>query len=163
MTHVQFDAASGDFVDPPPALAGTAGPTEAVIPLASPDRELQEPNGFVARALQFFMKSDSIPYGTVLVSLLWSAIVVSLSHLESRSYIGGGKDCQWWCSRVSIDASASTYAGLPLFLLLGFRVNEAYGRYLEAASIWGVELKMYVVQFLTHVGTAFRPGLFSCE
>jgi hypothetical protein len=96
----------------------------------------------------------------VLLSLLWSALVVSMSHLESRSYTGGGKDCQWWCSRVSVDASASTYAGFPLFLLLGFRVNEAYGRYLEAATIWGVELKMHVIQFLTQVGTAFRPGLF---
>jgi predicted membrane chloride channel (bestrophin family) len=87
-------------------------------------------------------------------------LVVCVSYFESKTYSGGAHTCQWWCSRISVDSSASTYAGFPLFLLLGFRVNEAYGRYMEAASIWNVDLKMYTIQFLTQVGTAYRPGLF---
>jgi Bestrophin, RFP-TM, chloride channel len=130
-------------------------------PHVQTDLELPEASSFGTAFLHFLTKSDSIPYKTVFAASLWSAFVVTMSYLDSRSHNAARTgDCQWWCSRVSVDPSASTYAGFPLFLLLGFRVNEAYSRYMDAANIWHVDLKLHAVQFLTHVGTAFRPGLF---
>jgi Bestrophin, RFP-TM, chloride channel len=151
MAHIEFDMGARQ----PPAQDGLQGP------IVQTDVELPEASSFGMAFLHFLTKSDSIPYKTVCAACLWSTLVVTMSYLESRWHNSGrAGHCDWWCSRVSVDPSASTYAGFPLFLLLGFRVNEAYSRYMDAANIWHVDLKLNTVQFLTHVGTAFRPGLF---
>jgi Bestrophin, RFP-TM, chloride channel len=170
MAHVALDMHSAAL----PTRGGTSStddPTpnpdddndySSYTPEAHPDLpELPEPSHLLVGALQFFAKSDSIPYRTVCAALVWSAFIVSMSYVESRVHHQARlTNCYWWCSRISIDSNATTYAGFPLFLLLGFRVNQAYARYMEAASIWNEELKQNALQFLTQVGLAFRRELF---
>jgi hypothetical protein len=162
MAHVALDLAGAELARNEASSGDPdADENRSYVPELHPDRaELPEPPNLVVGILQFFSKSDSVPYKTVCAALTWSSLIVVTSYLESRVHKSHLTNCQWWCSRISIDSSATTYAGFPLFLLLGFRVNQAYTRYMEAATIWNVELKQNTVQFLTQVGLAFRPGLF---
>jgi predicted membrane chloride channel (bestrophin family) len=43
---------------------------------------------------------------------------------------------RYFCTPLAINSTVAGYVGFALFLLLGFRVSEAYGRYMQGVALW---------------------------
>lgn len=107
--------------------------------------------------LKTMMRSKSIAWQPILLSVAWSTLAVYLSQLASRGFRTG--ECRFFCSRIALDATTHSYVGFALFLLLGFRVNESYQRYLDGLKIW-TNIAGTIGSTAKYFMQAFRPGEF---
>jgi hypothetical protein len=162
----------------PAAAAGHGGLAALFSPASSaaddyvyleqpdPDRkatEAADPAGVnrLVRSVQFFTRGHAIPWRAVALAGVWATIAVLASWLFGRHWSKNKPGaCRWWCSPISIDSAVASYVGFALFLLLGFRVNESYSRYMEAVRIWNDEISGTIAAFCTYASMAFNRGLF---
>lgn len=76
---------------------------------------------------------------TILVGfLVWTGVVMfgmyymySLTPVSEQNPV-----CRWWCPYVPVPGSIALYISLGLFLLLGFWLNDCYGRYWSGLMMW---------------------------
>lgn len=102
--------------------------------LSAPDVQRQERNNY--HWLRTLVRGRSFPLVPILVSMVWSALAVYISYVAQRYTRFNKTDCRWFCSPLALDSTTHSYVGFALFLLLGFRVNESYARYMEGMKIW---------------------------
>jgi hypothetical protein len=98
--------------------------------------ELDTPTSRILHGIQFITRGRGIPFKTLIVVACWSAFVVGMTKLSSETWAKNNGTCRWWCSPLTIDSTAAGYVGFALFLLLGFRVSDAYARYMEGIALW---------------------------
>ncbi|PXF41790.1 hypothetical protein BWQ96_08484 [Gracilariopsis chorda] len=74
------------------------------------------------------------------VILIWTALCVLAAWLVSREFPFSDEieeGCSmWFCSRIAVSGEVKEYVGFALFLLLGFRLYESHGRYMQGIGIW---------------------------
>lgn len=115
------------------------------------------------RALAIAVRGHAVPFRTITAIFLWTVTVTVVSWLLGRNWRTEGDNalsCRYWCSPIAIDPSVASYVGFALFLLLGFRVNEAYSRYMEGVKLWNDDIAGVVAAFVTYVGLSFPRGTF---
>lgn len=134
---------------------------------ADPDRlkSFEQPlpaNRFVRAAL-YLTHGRGIPWKWLVLLTLYAAATVTGSHFFAKGWDENRPEkcaSHWWCSQLTIDSNVMSYVGFALFLLLGFRVNESYGRYLEGIRIWNDDIAGVTSAFATYVTMAFRRGFW---
>lgn len=65
---------------------------------------------------------------------------------------------RWWSLYIPLDSDTTAYIGLGVFLILGFWVNDAYGRYKRGLYIWKVVMQPTVENLATSVCILYREG-----
>lgn len=81
----------------------------------------------------------SVPWWQILGVTVWTAMACILSYVLRRR--NPDLVTRWWISYITIDSSVVSYMSTATFSLLGFYVNAAYARYLNAGSIWTERLR----------------------
>lgn len=106
-------------------------------------------NGHVAISMCFFA--------------LWLALVVFLSWALATRIITGEQECQsdrFWCLYIPVTTGTTAYIGLGIFLLLGFWISDAYGRYRRGLFLWKVPMQRCIEHVALMFCASVRPGSF---
>lgn len=97
-----------------------------------------------------------IPMG---VFIAWCLFIVfftwGLTRNDARE-----PDVRWWDIYIPLDSSTASYVSLGIFLLLGFWMSDAYGRYWTAIDIWQSLIPSYTNDIVLYMLTTLRAGLF---
>lgn len=113
------------------------------------------------KVLRFFLSFENHPWVPLIFVVAWSAIAVGIATAAAYSYTPAERSkCRYMCTPVGFEYTVAAYVGLALFLLLGFRVNEAYGRYERGLEIWKEYIGTTMTSFATHAGRVFPEELF---
>lgn len=98
----------------------------------------------------------SVPWFVILIVTAWTTIACIISYFLRRTDI----DDRWWVSRISVDTSVPTFLSIGTFALLGFYTNSAFGRYQQAGTIWGDQMKTVCHTMTTLFLSYVYPGSF---
>lgn len=95
----------------------------------------------------------------VIAYLSWCSLIVILSWgLSIHKERGTGT--RWWDMYVPVTSDTEGYISLGIFLLLGFWMNDAYGRYWRGLQIWETEFRPKFEHATFLIATCFRRGLW---
>lgn len=131
-----------------------------------PDKKCCErdiPKSKFVRTFKFFTRGYAVPWRVMVLVMLHTASIVGITFWTSRYWDkNNSEDCDslWWCSPLAIDTGTATYVGFALFLLLSFRVNEAYERYTYCIRLWNDEIAGTIHSFCVLCSMAFPRGTF---
>lgn len=109
--------------------------------------------------LRTVVRGRSFALIPVLLSVSWAALAVYISYVVKHAVNYTRDGCVWFCTPLALDATTHSYVGFALFLLLGFRVNESYSRYMEGMRIW-TSIAGTCTSTAKYFLQAFPPGMF---
>jgi hypothetical protein len=95
---------------------------------------MTKPVCLLARVLSF---SLSLSLSLCIFLLVWRQPLTFVRTIHygpfSPAVVDKGR---YFCTPLAINSTVAGYVGFALFLLLGFRVSEAYGRYMQGVALW---------------------------
>lgn len=173
-------SSSSSNAQPPPAAASAPSGMMGILSDAldvnegyeyldqpDPDAKHVEPpdhaGARLTRAVLYFTRGNAIPWIPLVGVTIYSLIAVLVSWGASRNWSGNDDDVcssRWWCTPISVDSGVASYVGFALFLLLGFRVNESYGRYMEAVRLWNDVIAGNTGALAMYITLAIPRGTF---
>lgn len=68
--------------------------------------------------------------------------------------------CRWWCPYIPLDTSTTAYVSLGLFLMLGFWMNDAYGRYGQGLDLWQTAIRTGIEEVTFQIAIVAKRGLW---
>lgn len=93
---------------------------------------------------------------------IWLTVVVFLSWGLAEFVVTTDPaqcvNARWWCLYVPLNPRTTRYIGLGVFLLLGFWINDAYGRYRRGLFLWKVDLQRSLEQVALLFCMVFKRG-----
>jgi hypothetical protein len=136
------------------------------LDIDDPDRkhiEHEYPGSRFVAAVQFFVRGHAVPWLPLFCVTLYTTFIVTISWLIARNWDQNTREncsSRWWCTPIAVDSAVASYVGFALFLLLGFRVNESYVRYMSALALWNDSITGTIAGLSTYISMTFRRGLF---
>lgn len=95
-----------------------------------------------------FLKSISKIAIGLIALISWSCLIIFLTWgLQNDKKEDDEDTARWWEFYIPITSETTGYISLVVFILLGFWVNDAYGRHWRALQLWQTEIKPKVLQF----------------
>lgn len=131
--------------------------------LSSRDAQMNDGNSRFVNAVNFITRGHAIPWKALSVIMVYSTFIVIVTYFAAKDWSENTPEkcsSRWWCSQISVDPAVIGYIGFALFLLLGFRVNDSYGRWVEGIRIWNDDIAGTISAFCTYFTYSFRRGLF---
>lgn len=95
----------------------------------------------------------------LLALTLWASFVVFLTWGLTKD-MPREDGVRWWKIYIPIDTDISGYISLGIFIMLGFWVNDAHGRYWRALQLWEVEIRPNISQFAFQLSMVCPRGLW---
>lgn len=91
----------------------------------------------------------------------WIAFVVFLTFgLSKVRDAPEGIVSRWWYLYIPIDSSTTSFVGLGIFLLLGFWINDAYGRFGRGLQLWQHSIRRRLESASFYIAMTAKPGLW---
>lgn len=98
-------------------------------------------------------------YLPMAVYVAWCLFIVFLTWGLTRDEPRADK-VRWWDIYIPLDSSTASYVSLGIFLLLGFWMSDAYGRYRSAIDLWQAGIPSNINDILLYISTTLRAGLW---
>lgn len=109
---------------------------------------------------RFFSRPISIGlFISLLVYTGWCFFIVFLTRALADDP-NPTQPVRWWSLYIPIDGPTLEYIGLGVFLLLGYWLNDAYGRYWEGLQLWHTRLQPAIEHFAFHVTMTCTRGVW---
>ncbi|KAI0558539.1 Bestrophin/UPF0187 [Gracilaria domingensis] len=134
-------------------------PSWLEAPLQSQNDEKQSPRSLLRRLLA--VRIGQLSKGVLLylvVVIAWSSFVLFFTWDQRNENVDG--ECRWWCIYVPVDSSITSYVSLGIFLILGFWLNDAYGRYWQALQLWQSKIRVGIEELAFQLAMACKRGLW---
>lgn len=90
---------------------------------------------------------------------LWSAFIVFLTWGLTRGD-PRAPGIRWWSVYIPLTSGTASYVSLGVFLLLGFWLNDAYGRYWSGMQLWPSVIRNELENITFKLCACIRPGTF---
>lgn len=93
------------------------------------------------------------------ILIIWGLFIVFLTWALSQDKDRSRGD-RWWSLYIPLDTDTTGYVSLGVFILLGFWVDDAYGRFWRALQLWEMEIRPKVTHFAFQLSIICKRGLW---
>lgn len=102
----------------------------------------------------------AVPFWQILSIAVWSVAVVIIAFFLPRWITLSRCEEQRFCQFAIIDEDIKDFVGFAVFFLLGFRLNDAHGRYVSAQALWQEDILGTSHRITQRILHSFLPGTF---